>query len=662
MTSIFRKRLLPLAFLFTGCFTSLISNPGDTTWVTVMNKRTLDHYGNYDTTATFPTGLRYRKIRLHYILDRYACPGNPQYCGSWDYTTELYILPAGADTVEIARIITPYATDWLTKGIKHDYIVEVTDYAHLLTAQKSFRFRYEGYSWGFNVTVKFEMIEGIPPMDPIEVKKIYNGYFTYGNSNNPIENYLVPKTFTYAANSPRVFMKNLVSGHGSDNTGCGEFCKKYYQLKLNGSMISQNTLWRADCGVNEVYPQTGTWVFERANWCPGAVVWPIYHDLSALTSPNTNFTVDVDMQPYTIANATGGFNWHSQLIKYSAPNHTVDVSVEDIISPTKDDNYYRENPICSNPTIRIKNTGTDIVNQVVFTYSIQGLSARSYTWTGALSFLEEEVVILPLTAFRTMALNDRNFYVKILSVNGAADQNAFNDIYSSVSRPVLKTPNDFVITTYCNKSINPNTGKSETSWMLLNENGATVAQRDTMTINFLYSDTLHLNYGCYELVIDDYGCDGYNWWLYSNAQAYPVNPGPGTVRFDYINQNSSIKVFQGDFGCQQIYKFRIDSLPPPPPPPDDTGLDQFGNEKIGMEIFPSPGDQMVYVRVMTGKPEDVRITITSMTGQLISVRELRDVRDVIETLETNSFAPGIYLVNLQVEGHASTTGKMIIRR
>src|SRR4051812_29897265 len=50
------------------------ANPGDTTWVTIYNNRKITQYGNYDTMATYPTGLTYRKIRLHYILGRYACP------------------------------------------------------------------------------------------------------------------------------------------------------------------------------------------------------------------------------------------------------------------------------------------------------------------------------------------------------------------------------------------------------------------------------------------------------------------------------------------------------------------------------------------------------------------------------------------------------------
>ena len=174
----------------------LQANPGDTTVVTVWNLRKLTQYGNYDTIATFPTGKRYRKIRMHYILGRYACPGNPQYCGSWDYTTQIFARPANNDSVEIARVITPYATDWQSQNKKHNYIEEVTDYASVLQGITGMRFHYSGYSWGFTITLKIEFIEGVPPMDALKVKNVYNGYFPFGNATNSIENYLVPKTFS----------------------------------------------------------------------------------------------------------------------------------------------------------------------------------------------------------------------------------------------------------------------------------------------------------------------------------------------------------------------------------------------------------------------------------------------------------------------------------
>lgn len=270
-----------LSLLVLEVFSSTLkANPGDTTWVTIYNQRWLNAYGAYDTTATLPTGVRYRKMRLHYILGRYLCPNAPQYCGSWDYTTQIYAKPAGKDTVEIARVITPYATDWLSSNRKHDYVIEVSDYAKSLEGPTGFRFFYSGYSWGFTITLKLELIEGVPPMDALSARNMYEGYYAYGKTVDPIENHLTAKTFSYTNPVAKTFIKNSISGHGSDDTYCSEFCSKYYNLKINGSNVSQKQLWRNDCGLNNVSPQTGTWVYDRSNWCPGAVVWPIYHDIT----------------------------------------------------------------------------------------------------------------------------------------------------------------------------------------------------------------------------------------------------------------------------------------------------------------------------------------------------------------------------------------------
>src|SRR4051812_28503056 len=104
------KKIVLLVILAEVFNFSASANPGDTTVVTVFNLRKLTAYGNYDTVSTFPTNKRYRKIRMHYILGRYACPPSTQYCGSWDYTTQIFARPANNDSVELARVITPYAT------------------------------------------------------------------------------------------------------------------------------------------------------------------------------------------------------------------------------------------------------------------------------------------------------------------------------------------------------------------------------------------------------------------------------------------------------------------------------------------------------------------------------------------------------------------------
>lgn len=93
------KKIVIYFLLTIAIAPELFANPGDTTWVTIYNLRKITQWGNYDTSAVLPTGKTYRKIRLHYILGRYACPSGTQYCGSWDYTTQVYVKPPSADTM-----------------------------------------------------------------------------------------------------------------------------------------------------------------------------------------------------------------------------------------------------------------------------------------------------------------------------------------------------------------------------------------------------------------------------------------------------------------------------------------------------------------------------------------------------------------------------------
>jgi len=629
---------------------SAMANPGDTTWVTVYNLRKITQYGNYDTTAVFPTGKRYRKIRLHYILGRYGCPAGEQYCGSWDYTTQIHARPAGKDSVEIARVITPYASDWLSLNKKHDYVVDVTDYASALEGNTAMRFDYEGYSWGFTLTLKIEFIEGVPPMDALSVKNIYDGYFPFGNSSNSIENYLTSRSFSYTSPASRTFVKNTISGHGSDNAGCAEFCSKYYQLKINNNMISQKQLWRNDCGLNEVYPQTGTWIYDRGNWCPGAVVWPIYHDLSTLTSANNTFSVDIDMQPYIGNGSLGGYNFVTQLINYSAPNHTLDVSVEDIISPTKDANYFRENPRCSNPVIKIKNTGTDSLKSIVFNYGLNNDTIKTYTWNGSLGFLDTALVVFPPSLSILSGTISSIFQVSVVTVNNVSgDQNLFNNIYSSQTSSVPVYPENFVIKMYTNNNVD-GSGFAETSWYLYDETGAVVFQRDQLNPTTVYVDSMLLSPGCYKFEIKDTGCDGMSWWANTAG-------GNGSLRFDYANVNSTIALFPGDIGCGYIRYFRVIDAHP-----NYVGIPSIHKNQDRIEVYPNPANSTAYIKLDLEKNQAVTYTVIDITGKTLLSKTVTKAAASYETVDLNSLADGVYFISVQLEDRSVITKKLVIRK
>jgi hypothetical protein len=648
------KRLLILVTLLELFTFKLKANPGDTTWVTIYNLRKLTYYGNYDTVASLPSGLNCRKIRLHYILSTYQCPAGTQYCGSWDYTTQIFARPANNDSVEIARVITPYATDWIQTNRKHDYIVDVTDYSSVLNGNLGIRFNYQGYSYGFAITLKLEYIEGTPAMEAIKVKNIYDGYYSYGKTADPIENHLVPKSLSYASPGVKAMIKNTVSGHGADDANCSEFCSKYYNLKLNGSQVSQYQIWRNDCGVNNVYPQTGTWLYERANWCPGAVVWPVYHDITSLTSANNSFSVDIDLQPYTApnqGNAQGGYNFVSQLISYSAPNYSTDVSIEDIISPTSDPNFYRSNPACVNPSIKIKNAGTNTITQVVFSYGLTGTPPLTYTWTGSLSFLAQADVVFPASTAIYTANGSADFEVNVVSVNGTSgDQNLYNNVYRSKTSPVSVYVPAFTILTSTNKATDPNTNKNETNWTLEDENGNIIKSRINNTNLTLYTDTVYLQPGCYKFKATDSGCDGISWWAY---QYYNPNPGNGSIRFNYIGSFSSFYTVNGDFGCEIVKYFRVSAT---------TGLLPVITPVNSIELYPNPASNELQVRFDLDKQQSADLKIADITGKIVVRHTIEKVSLGTETIDTSKLPAGAYLVKITLADGSALNKKLVIQK
>jgi hypothetical protein len=646
------KKILFSLLLALSIISDTYASSGDTTWVTIYNLRKITQYGNYDTSAVLPTGKTYRKIRLHYILGRYACPSGTQYCGSWDYTTQVYVKPAAADTMEIARIITPYATDWLTSNRKHDFVVDVSDYASVLNGNLDFRYKYDGYSWGFTLTLKLEMIEGTPPMEALSAKNIYDGYFAYGNTSNPIENYLIAKPFQYNVPVAKAFVKNTISGHGSDDNGCGEFCSKYYDLKINGAAVSQKQLWKSDCGKNDISPQTGTWLYERANWCPGQVVFPITHDISSLTSPASTFSVDVDMEPYTSPTQSnaGGFNVVSQLISYGAPNFNTDVSIEDIISPTNDPNYARSNNICSNPKIKIKNVGTNPITSVVFSYNLNGISPTTYTWTGNLSFLHDTIVELgtALALYNGVVVNQ--FNVSILSVNGGAgDQNPDNNKYRSTFNNVKVYQSNFVIYFFTNGStsaINP--GYNEAHWVLKNDAGIVIASRTNLANSTIYRDTVNLPDGCYTFTADDDGCDGISWWAY---QYYTPNPGSGNLKFNKISPAIPLKSFNGDFGCQTTERFIVSSTV--------TGVEEIKSTST-FNLYPNPASSNINIVFDLLDLQTVTYTITDITGKEVKTGTFNHISSEIYPVNIDNLLNGMYFMTCKFGKGGISTQKFTV--
>ncbi|NDC42118.1 MAG: hypothetical protein EBZ77_11305, partial [Chitinophagia bacterium] len=166
---------------------------GDTTWVQANNVN-LTYYGLYDTTVTFPsTSTTYRRVYMIFTLGKYSCPGytygtgSVPWCGDWDYTVLNYLMTPGGDTMELGRLITPYANSaaprtpltWTQR-----YVYDVTDYASKLRGSATMRILFSGYSGGFTGNIKFAFIEGTPDRNVLAIRKLWNGSYAYGDTSH----------------------------------------------------------------------------------------------------------------------------------------------------------------------------------------------------------------------------------------------------------------------------------------------------------------------------------------------------------------------------------------------------------------------------------------------------------------------------------------------
>jgi hypothetical protein len=106
--------------------------------------------------------------------------------------------------------------------------------------------------------------------------------FPIGDPSQPVSASLPPQPIVLPSGATRAAVRVFVTGHGQGNLdNCGEFCAQDHHLLVDGAEAATQTIWRDDCDQNPVSNQHGSWMYARANWCPGADVKPWRIDLGA---------------------------------------------------------------------------------------------------------------------------------------------------------------------------------------------------------------------------------------------------------------------------------------------------------------------------------------------------------------------------------------------
>ncbi len=537
---------------------------------------------------------------------------------------------------EIGRYITPYGNG-LNLGDGFVWTFDVTDYRTLLADSV----RLVSINSQELVDIEFEMIAGVPPRDPIAVENLWVGAPAYGTST-PIENFLAPREVKIRPDAANVRLKMRSTGHGFGGTeNCAEFCPKEHSILVDGTERFKRILWKDDCGLNPVYPQGGTWVYNRANWCPGDAVPTYDFELTPYVTPGGSATLDYNVQPYTW-NGVGSTPYYAietQLVSYSAPNFTLDASVEAIKSPSTADAYKRMNPICNNPLITIRNTGTTPLTSLKITYGVAGAQQSVHTWTGTLGFLESADVQLGAISWGS---GEKTFVVTISEPNGGQDQYANNNTMSAAFTAPPVYPSGIIL------ELRTNNNGYETSYELRNADGSLVFSRHDLQDATTYRDTLNLPDGCYEFRLLDEGGDGLDWW------ANRSSAGTGLMRIRRASNNAVIRTFGADFGSEIYQQFTVgydlSSVEESPAP--------AGEEQVRIFPNPTPGEFSVDLRL--GSSQDVTVAIRDMLGKTINERTVKNVTAQTLWFDISGQPPGVYVVAVQTKS-GITSRKVVVR-
>ncbi len=464
-------------------------------------------------------------------------------------------------THQIQNYVTPYGIglDLGPNGFR--WVYDVTDYEPLLhdTVEISAGNQQE------LIDLQFVYIKGTPPRDVKKFETIWVGDYQHSDIANDIVLPAVDRTIE--SDADQVIVRTRTTGHwfgGFEN--CAEFCPKTHHLEVNGTQTHSWLNWK-ECANNPVKSQGGTWVYDRAGWCPGTFGDTYDHDITDYVTPGASASIDYGMQT-TAGGMEGNYRVTVQMMQYGAPNFQTDARIEDIIAPNDWEFHQNYNPMCDNPKIMIRNTGANEVTTVKIGYWVCGGTIEYYTWTGNLAFMDTTTVELPLPdqSFWDHANYCNLFHAEIFEVNGAADDYEANNHYQSTFDAPPTIPGDMILWYKSNSS------PSENEVYVYDDLGNVIYSNTNAAANTWYKDTIALSPGCYKLHVTDSGHDGLSFFA-NTAQ------GSGSV---YIRKmgGGTHKVFDSDFGSELIYYF--------------TSGYTVGTEDLGEEfdaiIYPNPND------------------------------------------------------------------------
>ncbi len=538
---------------------------------------------------------------------------------------------------EIMSFVTPYGIGLNLGATGKTWYFDVTDFTPILKGNKRILMTLGGQNQEQN-DVEFWFIVGTPPKNVLEFNQIWQGTNRTGqapltaiNNNTRFAPLKVP---TLAAGK-EFKIRSTITGHGAEGEFEANGGQVTHQLNLNGGANEYDWFISEECAFNPVFPQGGTWVYDRQGWCPGQKSLTKEFKVNGHVTAGDSLLVDYNAS--NPPNPSGSYNYHvaHQLVTYGDFNFKKDIRLIDVLNPNNAILFGRQNPICSTPKIIVQNGGSEKITGLVINYGVNNGTRQTFTWKGSIEPLAFDTITLPTYDVlwnSGIAGNTNNtFSVKIGSVNGTGgDENLLNnEIASKFNLPEI-APSVFTL------EFRTNNNPSENNYKLFDDYGNLVDAQSFTQANFTFSKGYNLG-GCFKLVIEDKGNDGVQWW------ANP-NQGTGFIRLKRAN-GQIFKTFQPDFGGGFEYSFTT-----------NWALNTAEKTKMAeWVVYPNPAKDKI--TIVGQHLNGARLSVLNLLGQTC-LQETVDAEESY-TLKNQGLTPGVYLVKISKENEISTQ-KLIV--
>jgi hypothetical protein len=528
---------------------------------------------------------------------------------------------------EIMSFVTPYGIGLDMTPVGKTWTFDLTDFVPILNGSKRMTME-RGGQWQEEMDIQFLFIVGTPPREVIDVQQIWKvDQRSYASISD--DTYFPPRDVMTNAEGSQFKIRSSITGHGQQ----GEFIPRTHYVDIAGG--SNEFSWQVwkECAANPLYPQGGTWIYDRAGWCPGMATDVQEFDITSMVTPGQAVNIE-----YGMNSATGDSRYivNHQLVTYGENNFDLDATLVEVRKPSDNFEFDRFGTICHSPEVVIRNTGNETLTSITITYWVNSApTPETFIWTGSLDFLESETVVLPApaTLWESVTPADNVFHASLSLPNGGADEYAFNNSYQSSFRIPEVVPNHFLILFVTNSQPNEN------DYQLKDDNGNVIFERDNMDPNSLYRDTLQLGIGCYSLQVNDSDDDGVNFWANSD--------GNGSVRLKEVG-GPTFKYFEGDFGDDIYYEFTIDY---------PLTFDEVAG-KHEFEVFPNPTNDQLSL-LLEGFDTAVLIRVYNSLGQLVLSKNVGTGASAAPSnLSMKSLESGVYVIQA-TDGSRMATQRVV---